>query len=224
MVEAGAWKTIRTGASHRREQHAAMTNTPDARLQRLLGAPELADVRRRLRRHFERLAPGENLPRLRLGSLESAAHAALCQLTGRPSRSTRSMTLDISELDARLRAGGLAESLRDALERLEGPIAPRTSLRRALQARWSALTATEDGEARLLAWLRTPAALTLLKRLGRDPDRAARLLADADRVLRRLPATGLTRSQLAAETLGDAHALDAGRPVATLVLAGVAVR
>jgi uncharacterized protein (TIGR02679 family) len=219
MVAPGGWKTIRTDASRRHELHAAMTDTPDARLQRLLGAPELADVRRRLRRHFERMAPGENLPRLRLGGLEPAAYAALCQLTGRPSRSARSMTLDINELDARLRAGGLAESLRDALERLEGPIAPRTSLRRALQARWSALAAAEEGDARLLAWLRTPAALTLLKRLGRDPDRAARLFADADVVLRRLPATGLTRSQLAAETLGDAHALDAGRPVATLVLA-----
>lgn len=71
----------------------------------------------------------------------------------------------------------------------------------------------------MLAWLRTPVALTLLERLGRDPDRAAQLFADSDMVLRRLPATGLTRSQLAAETLGDAHALDAGRPVATLVLA-----
>jgi uncharacterized protein (TIGR02679 family) len=219
MVAPGGWKTIPTGASRRDEQHAAMTDRPDTRLQRLLGTPDLVDVRRRLRRHFERMAPGENLPRLRLGGLEPVAYAALCQLTGRPSRSARSMTLDISELDARLRAGGLAESLRDALERLEGPITPRTSLRRALQARWSALAATEDGDARLLAWLRTPAALTLLKRLGRDPDRAARLFADADRVLRRLPATGLTRSQLAAETLGDAHALDAGRPVATLVLA-----
>jgi len=219
MVAPAGWKTIRTGASRRHERHADMTDTPDARLQRLLGAPELADVRRRLRRHFERMAPGENLPRLLLGGLEPAAHAALCQLTGRPSRSARSMTLDISELDARLRAGGLAESLRDALERLEGPIVPRTSLRRALQVRWSALVAAEEGDARLLAWLRTPAALTLLKRLGRDPDRAARLFYDADRVLRRLPAAGLTRSQLAAETLGDAHSLDAGRPVATLVLA-----
>lgn len=218
MAAAGRGKRIRTGASRRHEQHVPMTDEPDARLQRLLGAPELADVRRRLRRHFERMAPGEDLPRLRLGGLEPAAHAALCQITGRPSRTARSMTLDIDELDKRLRAGGIAASLRDALERLDGPVVPKASLRRGLQERWSALAAT-DADARLLDWLRVPAAMTLLKRLGRDPDRAARLFCDADLVLRRLPVEGLTRSQLAAETLGDAHALDAGRPVATLVLA-----
>jgi uncharacterized protein (TIGR02679 family) len=129
------------------------------------------------------------------------------------------MTLDVADLDARLRSVGLADSLRDALEQLEGPIIAKAFLQREQQARWSALAAKEDGEVRLLAWLRTPAALALLKRLGRDPERAARLLAEADVVLRRLPAAGVTRSQLAAETLGDAHALDSGRPVAALVLA-----
>lgn len=54
--------------------------------------------------------------------------------------------------------------------------------------------------------------------LGRDPARAQQLLVATDIVLRRLPEEGLPRSQLAAETLGDAHALDTGRPVATLVL------
>ncbi|MBK6350988.1 MAG: TIGR02679 family protein [Proteobacteria bacterium] len=200
-------------------EQATMTDTSDARLQRLLGTPALADVRQRLRRHFERIDPGAHTGSLRLAGLDPAAHSALCQLTGRPSRAARSMILDITDLDARLRASGLAASLRDALERLEGPIVARTHLRRALQARWSTLATTADGDARLRAWLRTPVALTLLKRLGREPDRAAHLLADATAVLRRLPAAGLTRSQLAAETLGDAHALDAGRPVATLVLA-----
>jgi uncharacterized protein (TIGR02679 family) len=38
-------------------------------------------------------------------------------------------------------------------------------------------------------------------------------------VLRALPANGMTRAQLAANTLGDAHALDNGRATATLVLA-----
>jgi uncharacterized protein (TIGR02679 family) len=38
-------------------------------------------------------------------------------------------------------------------------------------------------------------------------------------VLACLPAQGLTRAQLAAETQGDAHALDDGQPLATLVLA-----
>ena len=96
---------------------------------------------------------------------------------------------------------------------------PKARLHREQQARWSALPASAKVGPRLRAWLDTPAALTLLKRLGRDPERAAQLLAAADAVFRRLPAQGQARSQLAAETLGDAHALDAARPVASLVLA-----
>jgi uncharacterized protein (TIGR02679 family) len=59
-----------------------------------------------------------------------------------------------------------------------------------------------------------------LKRLARqDADAAAHLRDRADLVLQRLPAPGQPRAQLAAEALGDAHALDNGEPAATLVLA-----
>src|SRR5690606_25283358 len=53
---------------------------------------------------------------------------------------------------------------------------------------------------------------------GRDPQRAAQLLESVDRVIGRLPARGQPLAQLAAAELGDAHALDAGQAVATLVL------
>lgn len=191
---------------------------PDPRLQRLLGGPELATVRQRLRRRFERAEPGATLETIRLTGIDPAAHRALCQLTGRPSRLANSMTLNLTELDARLRQAGLADSLRDALEQLEGLIVPHARLKRERQARWAALMSSPIGAPLLRVWQSSPTALTLLKRLGREPERAARLLAEADAVLQRLPANGLPRSQLAAETLGDAHALDSGRPVATLVL------
>jgi uncharacterized protein (TIGR02679 family) len=62
--------------------------------------------------------------------------------------------------------------------------------------------------------------LGLLKRLARqDPDAAGLLCHRADVVLVRLPTHGQPRAQLAAEALGDAHALDGGQPTATLVLA-----
>ncbi|WP_265286331.1 TIGR02679 family protein [Verminephrobacter eiseniae] len=62
----------------------------------------------------------------------------------------------------------------------------------------------------------------MLKRLARrDPELAMRLLGQAGAVLRDLPASGLTRAQLAAKALGDAHALDGGQPAATLVLAAL---
>jgi uncharacterized protein (TIGR02679 family) len=88
------------------------------------------------------------------------------------------------------------------------------------RAAWSAVVALPGHDARLQAWLQTPAASTLLKRLThQDAAAAASLLARADTVLRRLPAAGLTRAQLAAQTLGNAHALDAGQPAASVVLA-----
>lgn len=198
-----------------------MKTSPDLRLQRLLGGPELDALRQRLRRRFELADAEQSLSSVHLSNLAPEEYSALCQLTGRPSRIARSMTLDIAELDARLRAAGLAHSLQDALEQLDGPIVAKASQRKTLSAQWSALTTSASAEDSpiLRAWLQnTATSMPLLKRLGRDPTRAKQLLLATDAVLRRLPTEGLPRSQLAAETLGDAHALDAGRPVATLVL------
>lgn len=199
-----------------------MKTTVDSRLQRLLGEPALAALRQRLRRRFEQIDEEQTLSSIQLNNLDPVEYSALCQLTARPSRIARSMTLDIADLDARLRSAGLANSLQDALEQLDGPIVAKARLRKMLSAQWLALAspAASEGSPLLGAWLlNTATSMSLLKRLGRDPLRAKQLLVAADRVLRRLPVEGLPRSQLAAETLGDAHALDAGRPVATLVLA-----
>ncbi|ROU08022.1 TIGR02679 family protein [Lysobacter enzymogenes] len=196
-------------------------STPDERLHRLLGGPELAVVRQRLRRQFERIESDTPLVSVRLGRLDPATHRALCQLSGKPSRLSRSMILDLPDLDARLRNAGVADSLRDALERLDGPIVSLVGSRRELQSRWAATAKTPGLGPRLRAWLdESPAAPGLLKRLGRDPERAKALLVAADAVLERLPVAGMPRSQLAAETLGDAHALDTGKSAAALVLAG----
>lgn len=198
-----------------------MKTSPDIRLQRLLGGPELDALRQRLRRRFELADAEQSLSSVHLNNLAPVEYSALCQLTGRPSRIARSMTLDIAELDSRLHEAGLANSLKDALAQLDGPIIAKASLRKTLAAQWSTLTtsASAEGSPLLRAWLQNPAiCMPLLKRLGRDPVRANQLLAATDTVLRRLPEVGLPRSQLAAETLGDAHALDPGRPVATLVL------
>lgn len=197
-----------------------MSAPADPRLQRLLGGPGMAAVRQRLRRHYERSGAGDPAPRVRLANLEPDQHRALCQLTGRSARPARSLTLDIADLDARLHAADLAPSLRDALERLDGPIVAHAELRRELQLRWNALVDDAEVGPLLRSWLEgAPMALALLKRLGGDPERARKLLASADVVLERLPAAGMPRSQLAAQALGDAHALDRGRPAAAVVLA-----
>lgn len=195
-------------------------NSPDARLERLLGGPDLAALRQRLRRHFER-QDGEDESRvLHLSQLEPAEREAIALLTGRPSRTARSARIDIASIDAALRAAGLCDSLRDALERLEGPIVNRAALCTTAELAWSAMIQRPERDPRLHGWLQTPAAGALLKRLARRDTLAAdTLLTQADAVLRRLPTPSLPRAQLAAQALGNAHALDAGQPVASLVLA-----
>ncbi len=189
------------------------------RLDKLLGGDELAGLRRRLRRHFERAAPGAPPGLLRLSSLSVAERETLALLTGRPPRDSKSMQVDVALLDATLRAAGIAGSLREALEQIDGPVVHLASVRAAAQASWPAVVASCAHPA-LGGYLQAPAALGLLKRLARqDPLAAEHLLDAADAVLRRLPAGGLARAQLAAETLGNAHALDTGQATATLVLA-----
>ncbi|MGJ7541509.1 TIGR02679 family protein [Variovorax sp. LT1R16] len=196
--------------------------TPEAKLQRLLGGPALAPLRQRLRRYFERNDNGNARASLQLTQLNATEHEALALLTGRPARNVRSRRIDVAVVDASLQAAGLCGSLREALERLDGPISNPAAERDASRLAWAALSqgSQRDRDARLQAWLQTLAAGTLLKRLARqDTAVAETLLVKADAVIRCLPAAGLPRAQLAAQMLGNAHALDAGQPVSTLVLA-----
>jgi uncharacterized protein (TIGR02679 family) len=129
------------------------------------------------------------------------------------------MRLSLSALDAALTRADLATSLRDALERLDGPIVERAAERARSDAAWAAVCAAVD-EPRLARVLLDPHRIGLLKRLSRsDPVQGRALLAAAERVLQRLPAQGISRARLAAECVGDAHALDPGAGLAALVLA-----
>lgn len=194
-------------------------NRTDPRLHKLLGSDALAALRRRLRRHFEHAAPGAPPGTLRLGSLSAVERETLALLTGRAPRDSKSMQIDLARLDETLRSAGIAGSLREALEHIDGPIMHLASVRAATRTSWSAVVAACAHPA-LGGFLQAPAALGLLKRLARqDLMAAGQLLDAADAVLRRLPAVGLARAQLAAETLGNAHALDNGQAIATLVLA-----
>ena len=193
--------------------------TADERLQRLLGGAALAPLRLRLRQRFERAAAGAPVPGFRIERLTPAEHAALAALQGRSTRFTASMPVDVALIDATLRQAGVADSLRTALEQLDGRIVDRAGERALVQTQWNDVVAGCT-HATLAALLQTAAGLGLLKRLtGQSQARAARALAGTEAVLQQLPAAGVTRAQLAANTLGDAHALDSGCTVATLVLA-----
>jgi len=196
-----------------------MSSSTDPRLQRLLGGDHFALLRKRLRRRFERAPLDAVVESFRIGKLTMEEHAALASLLGRPLRYANSLQVDVRLVDAAFRNAGIASSLRDALERLDGPITNLATTRLALQTQWSdVLGACANSE--LIGLLRAPAGIGLLKRLSRQsPLAALQLCHRVEAVLQRLPASGITRSQLAAEVLGDAHALDSGQPTATLVLA-----
>jgi uncharacterized protein (TIGR02679 family) len=196
-----------------------MTCDIDPRLWRLLGGDRLANLRKRLRRHFERVELTGQVDVFRLTELTQEEREALASLMGCPPSRAKSMKVDVEVIDTALNRAGVAASLRQALEWLDGPILNKANVRAELQALWSEIVAGTSHRC-LAAFLQTPAGLGLLKRLSRqDLARATRLCENVDVVLSRLPANGLSRAQLAAETLGDAHALDAERPTSTLVLA-----
>jgi uncharacterized protein (TIGR02679 family) len=196
-----------------------MNTPPDGRLQRLLGGEPLVPLRKRLRQRFERGALDKNIERFRISNLTVEEHAALASLLGRPVRFSSSMQVDVHAIDAALQRAGIAISLRQALEQIDGPIVHIETSRRQLEATWSGVI-NRCSHPGLAKFLQAPAGLGLLKRLSsRVPEAAAQLCSRADRVLQSLPANGMTRAQLAANTLGDAHALDSGQAAATIVLA-----
>lgn len=195
----------------------------DKRLARLLGGPDRSRLRQRLRRCYERSdGSGRVSTNFRLDGLDADEVALLASLMGRqPRHGAASIAIDLATIDAALQRAGLGSSLRDALERLDGPIVCRAEVLATASQRWSGVMA-QIGNALLTGCVSTPSGLGLLKRLARqDIDQAAKLCSRATRVLDALPAAGTPRAALAARILGDAHALDTGAPTATMVLAAL---
>lgn len=188
---------------------------PDPRLERLLGGPSRQRLRLRLRRLLARGASGT----VRLGPLSEEDHATLAAILGRPSRPSASMLVDLAAVDAAFLRAGIAASLHEALTRLDGPIVDPRAARQARERSWQDVFAAVTSSP-LIDLLSDATGQRLLRRLARQGvGEGGTLLRQAGAVLARLPARGIPRSLLAAEVLGDAHGLDEGRPVATLVLA-----
>lgn len=185
------------------------------RLERLLGGAALAPLRARLRSRYQR---GRSSGTVTLGNLKETERDALAGLRGRRPSEAGSLRFDIAELDVRLADAGLASSLRHALELLDGPIVDLVAARAESARNWETVCAlATDG--RLAAFLSDSRGLGLLKRLAAHLPAAAHLIGQVQAVLAQLPAAAVTRSHLAAQLLGDAHALDPRSPVATIVLA-----
>jgi uncharacterized protein (TIGR02679 family) len=199
------------------------TDTDD-RLRRLLGGDPVAWLVRRARDRLEAGRPLTGTATLPAATLEQ--RRAIERLTGRAARSGTSLSVSLTEVDRILRDSGTAPGgLAEAVTRLTGPLRDRNRERADLAAAWSAAFASLDTAVNrrdeLLPWREWLDTTGVVRRLAPEPDQARLLLAQVATVLLRLPSRGIPIGRLAAECCGDAHALDDGRPVGTLVLSAV---
>jgi uncharacterized protein (TIGR02679 family) len=200
-----------------------VTGTDD-RLRRLLGGEPVAWLVRRARDRLEAGRPLTGTVTLPAATLEQRRAAE--RLTGRAAGSGTSLSVSLADVDRILRDSGTAPGgLAEAVTRLTGPLRDLGRERAELAAAWSAAFASLDAAVsrcdELPPWREWLDTTGVVRRLAPEPDQARLLLAQVATVLLRLPSRGIPIGRLAAECCGDAHALDDGRRVGTLVLSAV---
>jgi uncharacterized protein (TIGR02679 family) len=169
---------------------------------------------------------------LRLDGLQRDERHALAGLLGRPVANERA-SVDLADLDRRIRASGAASGVVAVADRLRGPLVDRAGARQAraeAAARvWAAgrealARAGLASEAWVERWLDDVHRSGSLGRVA--VDRAERAIVHAVACVAALPAVAggspRGRGELASLVTGDAHGLDEGRLVAALVLRAAA--
>jgi uncharacterized protein (TIGR02679 family) len=208
------------------------------RLNRLLGAPELAWILDRARRRMERGEPLEGT--VTRSTATVAERDAAARLLGRPLRPARGLSVPLEEIDAILRRAGIHDGgLAGAVITLTGPVSVRSELASAEALAWAAAFApleaavarraevagppevgsgVSGGRTELSAWLAHLRSSGLIKRLaGGSAATGAELLSGLARVLHALPCQPVeSLAAFAARVVGRAHALDDGTPLGTL--------
>ena len=165
-----------------------------------LADPALEPVWRSLRAPIERGARTT-----RLTGLPRETRHALAAVLGRPV--TGDVRLVLAELDA-----PLGRPVAEVVEALTGPLRDRSAERAAREAPLELLAAVDE------AWAEAVRRSGLLTRV----DGAVAVARAAVAVRAELPGPSRLRTELAAAVTGDAHALDDGRPLAAVVLRGLA--
>lgn len=204
-------------------------------LDRLLGVPEMAWLVEKVRR---RVIAAEGAPLrgvVQLTDPNGAQRAAAVRLVGRPRRDGASLRVDLAAVEEILRRGPWPAGLADAVETLGGPVLDHRAARDRETAAWDR---ARDGMAPVLArfpqlaeWWPAWCAAGGLKRttgaeaarlsVARSPALGADLVSQVAGVLEVLPAPGESLAVLARQTVGDAHGLDASRPLGRLAAAVV---
>lgn len=193
----------------------------DAALRELLGAEALRWIVDRLHSAY---CAGKEPSELRLISPSPAQLSAFTRLLGEYPRGA-ALRLRVADLERILREAGVASSVREAVERLGGPIVDRAALaREQARALDEALELPSTASAALLAWRDEQRATGLVKRLAAGDPRQARAWIDALLALEARLGGPMLLAELATALTGDAHALDAGRPLGTLAVGYLARR
>lgn len=195
------------------------------RLRRLLGAPELAWL---VDRVAERLAAGTPAAdgTVALADPGPEQRRAAERLLGRPPGRGRTLSIRLGDVEAVLRNAEISpDGLAAAVIALRGPIPVRHEAEAANRTAWDSahepLEHLAADRPELVPWLRRVRATGLLKRHAPTPETALDLAGQAARVLSALPHSGAVRPILAASAVGDAHALDDGRPLSAFVLSAI---
>jgi uncharacterized protein (TIGR02679 family) len=187
------------------------------RLERVFGHPGARWVIDRARQRMERGQPLVGPVTLAVASEDQ--RRTMDMLLGRPPGRGKSLTVPLEDVDFHMKRSGMhPDGLAGAVQLLTGPVMVRAEVRAAAEAAWqSALEPLEvlvAARPEFESWYRDRGTAALLRR---RPDEIQQLVT----VLRALPANGISLSKFATDTTGDAHALDVGRPLATLVLSAI---
>ncbi|REE95972.1 TIGR02679 family protein [Thermomonospora umbrina] len=197
-----------------------MTSDPADRLSRLLGGTDTDWLRARVRRRLERGKPLTG--KVVHSAASETERQAIERLLGRRASTARSLSVSLDDVDQVLRRSGLCPGgLAFAVELLDGPVQDIAGRAAAEAASWKHARARFDmvvqERSELIGWRNRLDAIGLIRRLTSDPGTARAHLDRLASVVERLPSPGVPLGRLAAETCGDAHALDDG-PLATLAL------
>ncbi|MDX2377874.1 TIGR02679 family protein [Microbacterium sp. LRZ72] len=203
-------------------------------IERLLGGPETAWLVGRVR---ERIldAGGEQMRGVvRRRDPSDAERAAAVRLVGMPRRQGQTLSVDLAAVERILRRGPWPAGLADAVQALTGPVIDHRGERERERAAWTAardrLIVETPQFAGLAPWWESWCAAGGLTRIARaearrigssGPEAGERLVQAVADLLRLLPAKGEPLSMIARRAVGDAHALDADRPLGRLALAVV---
>jgi uncharacterized protein (TIGR02679 family) len=202
-----------------------MKNISDLdRLRTLLGTSALTRIRARLRARLLRYGELDGV--LRVGDATLDERMSIDALFGRKPSVGR-LSIDLNQLERVLRNAGIAASLVDALESLEGPILVEREASLADEAGWNLLismlhTSVANDVSWVQSWCHDLLVSGILRRLSRGSHTDARQLVEQSlSILRRVPFSGVRLAHLAADSCGNSHALDDGEPVGTILVRGL---